>query len=258
MSVVSPQASVPCKICGSRAALAFGLPHTKKSGHPIPDAPDDCWFYQCESCQFLFTPTLDQKGHEDISDDEYWTKQDPEWYGRVGESLRLVGMANELLGKRLDVVDILDFGCGSGGFVERARNQLSMNAWGTDINPPPLAREWFLTDLGDRKFDIITACEVIEHLPDPRGTFELIRKHLKPRGVFAFQTAEWHPAICDRDWWYLGPDNGHISHYSKASFDHLYSKMGGSRRRLWREYPGCQAWLFTDGIVSDIRARLFG
>ena len=41
-----------------------------------------------------------------------------------------------------------------------------MKTWGTDIIEPKKAPEFFLKDLGSRRFDAIVACEVIEHLPD--------------------------------------------------------------------------------------------
>ena len=52
----------------------------------------------------------------------------------------------------------------------------------------------------DRKFDIIVACEVMEHIPTPVETFTAIRGMLKPGGAFAFQTAEYD-RISGRDWW---------------------------------------------------------
>jgi SAM-dependent methyltransferase len=233
-----------CKLCGSSASIRFGLPISKKTGHPIPDEPDDCWYFQCDACEFLFTRALDTEDHRKIYDETYWDHQDPDWYGRVAETLRLSAFASELLGGRLDTVEVLDFGCGIGGFLDMAHRSLNMNVWGTDIIPPKVGREWFLPDLGDRKFDVIVACEVIEHLPDPRTTFEQIRSHLKSPGVFAFQTAYWAPQVLDRDWWYLGPDNGHISLYSEPSLTRLFKSMHGSKRRLWNNYAGLQAWLF--------------
>lgn len=107
-----------CKVCGSSAKLKFGLPHNKRANHPIPEEPDDCWYYQCDNCNFLFTPALDEGDHTEIYDETYWNNQDPDWYGRVTETFRLVALANEMLGKRLDEVEILDFGCGIGGFLD--------------------------------------------------------------------------------------------------------------------------------------------
>ncbi len=236
---------LPCKLCNGPSRIVFGLPHNKKAGHPIPAEPDDCWYYQCDDCNFLFTPALDVADHTEIYDDTYWKKQDPEWYGRVSQTFRLIAMANEMLKQRLDRIEILDFGCGVGAFIESARKDLALKVWGTDILPPRFGKEWFLKDLGERKFHVITACEVIEHLPNPREVFANIRQHLKSPGVFAFQTGQWDPKLLGRDWWYLGPHNGHISLYSREGLDHVFKEMGGADRRMWTDYPGCQAWLFN-------------
>ncbi|WP_083269464.1 class I SAM-dependent methyltransferase [Bosea vaviloviae] len=236
--------TISCKLCGNPSELQFGLPYNKRANHPIPDEPDDCWYYQCSHCNFLFTPALDENDHTEIYDDTYWNNQDPDWYGRVTETFRLVALANELLHKRLDEIEILDFGCGIGGFLDMSHRSLGLKTWGTDIIPPKVGKEWFLPDLGDKKFDVITACEVVEHLPDPRKIFDFIRAHLKSPGVFAFQTAQWDPASLDRDWWYLGPHNGHISLYSREGLTHVFNDMGGVDRRLWNNYAGLQAWLF--------------
>lgn len=237
--------TMKCKLCGSPATLRFGLPHNKKAGHPIPDEPDDCFYYQCEACNFLFTPALDANDHTEIYDETYWNNQDPDWYGRVGETFRLVALSNELLRSRLEDLDVLDFGCGIGGFLDLGRRSFGLNVWGTDIIPPKVGKDHFLPQpVEGRKFDVITACEVIEHLPNPRETFSAIRGMLKSPGVFAFQTAQWDPTALDRNWWYLGPHNGHISLYSREGLDHVFKDMRGSARRVFRDYPGIQAWLF--------------
>jgi SAM-dependent methyltransferase len=232
-----------CKICDKSAREVFSLPRNKKAGHPIPDEPSDCSYYQCESCEFLFTLARDADDQASIYDETYWANQDPDWSGRVCETLRLVLLSNSLLQKRPDQLEILDFGCGMGCFVDIARRSLQLKAWGTDLIRPKFGVDYFLPTLDGRRYDVVTACEVIEHLPDPMAMFRTIRSHLKSPGVFAFQTAQWDPSL-GRSWWYLGPHNGHISLQSRGSLDYAARRLGVRDRRMWNDYPGVQAWLF--------------
>ena len=137
-----------------------------------------------------------------------------------------------------------------GTFVETCRKNLQLNVWGTDIIRPKFGVDYFLPKV-DRKFDVVVACEVMEHIPTPVETFRAIRGMLKPGGVFAFQTAEYDYRA-GRDWWYVGPDNGHISLYSRGALDRLFKQLGGCSRLMWRNYPGVQAWQFdTPQLGTD-------
>jgi SAM-dependent methyltransferase len=238
--------TVFCKICGAVALEKFRLPHSKLTGHEIPAEPDDCPYYECTACQFCFSVHLDkQQDHTGIYDDDYWENQDAGWYGRTSEGLRMVMLANQLARKPPDELEVLDFGCGMGGFVHLCRSSFAIKAWGTDINKPKFALEYFLPKV-DRTFDIVFAVEVIEHLTDPVGTITYIKSLLKPGGVFAFQTGHYHPPETGRDWWYVGPANGHISLYSRPALDSLYEQLGGKRRLFWNDYAGVQAWRFDE------------
>src|SRR3990172_6304489 len=121
-----------CKICGETAVESFRVPKSKLTGQPIPNAPDDCFYYECTSCRFCFTGILDAADHVGVYGESYWSTQDPDWYGRVTETLRLVLLANTLLAMDPAQVRILDFGCGMGTFVQTAREKLNMIAWGHD------------------------------------------------------------------------------------------------------------------------------
>ena len=234
----------PCKICGSETRRAFSLPSSKLTGHPIPDAPDDCPYFECEVCRFLFCDVHDESDHGKLYGDDYWSNQDPDWGGRVNQTLRLVLMSNKLLSFNPWELKVLDFGCGMGTFVQAAREHLQMQVWGTDIIEPRFGIEWFVAKPGRAEFDAVVSCEVIEHLPRPAEIMEEVKSYLRPGGVFAFQTAVYDPAACNRDWWYLGPANGHISLYSRDAFDVLAERLGVTEKLIWNNYAGLQAWKF--------------
>jgi SAM-dependent methyltransferase len=238
--------STRCKICGETAVETFRLPRSKLTGQTIPEAPDDCTYYECNRCRFCFTNILDDEDHAAVYDESYWNNQDPDWHGRVTETLRLVLLANTLLAKDPAQIKILDFGCGMGTFIQTAREKLNMLAWGNDIIEPKFGKEFFLKELPEKKFDIIVSCEVLEHLPFPYEILKEALRSLKPGGVFAFQTAYYDPDVCKRDWWYIGPANGHVSLYSVGSFDVLFHKLGGVTRMMWNNYPGIQAWQISN------------
>lgn len=247
--------STRCKICGEAAVETFRIPRTKRSGHPIPEAPDDCTYYECTGCRFCFTDILDAASQAGVYDESYWHDQDPDWHGRVTETLRLVLLANTLRGAEPWALEILDFGCGMGTFLQTAREKLNMQVWGHDLIEPKFGKEYFLGELSERTFDIIVSCEVLEHLPFPYEILRGVLRSLKPGGVFAYQTAYYDPEVCKRDWWYVGPANGHVSLYSVGSFDVLFRKLGGERRLLWNNYPGVQAWQLSSGEERHLNNR---
>lgn len=90
--------------------------------------------------------------------------------------------------------------------------------------------------------DVVTACEVVEHFTNPVESFKHVRS--LARKSFAFQTAVYDPRTCGRDWWYLGPSNGHVSLYSDKSLAVLAETVGAKVTHKWHGYPGMQAWFF--------------
>jgi len=233
-----------CKICGGATRQAFALPSGKLTGQPIPAGDNDCAYYECTVCRFLFSTLHDAIDHGALYGDDYWANQDPDWGGRVNQTLRLVLMANKLLGMDPWTLKVLDFGCGMGTFVQAARDQLQLQAFGTDIIKPRFGLEWFLPQPEVGGFDAVVSCEVLEHLPQPFEILSRARSYLRPGGVLAFQTAEYDPRSCGREWWYLGPANGHISLYSRDAFDVLAERLGVVDKLCWNGYPGLQAWKF--------------
>lgn len=93
----------------------------------------------------------------------------------------------------------LDIGCGYGGFlkafvtrgfkaygVEIDRNLATLaelNLGGSNLDGTVYVGDLFSGDLSLGTFDLITVNDVIEHLPDPIGAFNMLARMLNPGGV---------------------------------------------------------------------------
>jgi len=93
---------------------------------------------------------------------------------------------------------LLDFGCGFGLFLDAARaagwdvagldplpghGAYARGALGLDVVSDTLRDETFPV----RSFDVVTAFQVFEHLPDPRTELTQLRRLLRPGGIVAIE-----------------------------------------------------------------------
>lgn len=88
---------------------------------------------------------------------------------------------------------LLDFGCGSGDFLNMAR-AFGFNSVGVDRSAArrKIAGFEIANDLNDvdGDFDVITMFEVLEHLDDPLDILRQLTKRLRPNGVFAIEVPD--------------------------------------------------------------------
>ena len=90
--------------------------------------------------------------------------------------------------------EILDFGCGRGGFIQLS-NKISKRSVGLELNI--INREYLnnigvqcintLSELNDDKFDLITLNHVFEHLNDPINILVELQKYLKDDGIIIIE-----------------------------------------------------------------------
>ena len=89
--------------------------------------------------------------------------------------------------------DVLDFGCGGGGFLQKLKD-VSKVLFGIELErrvkeywKNNLDIYYSLCELGDKKFDLITAFHVIEHLKNPKEILKNINKFLNEDGLLIIE-----------------------------------------------------------------------
>jgi 2-polyprenyl-3-methyl-5-hydroxy-6-metoxy-1,4-benzoquinol methylase len=140
---------------------------------------------------------------------------------------------------------ILDVGCGEGVLTAQWADRLGdRRIVGIDLEDPKLKAEWEqrrranleyrvedATHLSfvDGEFDMATAIEVLEHVPDPERTLSEMARVAK-RWVLVSVPREplWRGLNMARGAYLkdLGNTPGHVNHWSKRSFVSMLSRHG--------------------------------
>ena len=140
---------------------------------------------------------------------------------------------------------ILDVGCGEGVLVEKwARRLGDRRVVGIDLDDPALHAEWEQRQapnleyrvmkaenlpFADGEFDVATAIEVLEHVPDPAHTVaEMARVASGHLLVSVPREPLWRMLNMTRGayWPALGNTPGHINHFSRRDFTRLLARHG--------------------------------
>jgi SAM-dependent methyltransferase len=257
-------ASEPCRICGS-ATLPLGA---KRGKFKLQE------FYvrHCDGCGYSFVanPWLDYGA---IYSEEYYTGKgaDPmvdylyelenpqasvrryEWQGILDWVRQAVSLRPE--------TRWIDFGCGNGGLVRYCRNNTSCPVVGFEEGwikeraesrgVPYLSRAEMEAARGT--FDIVTAIEVLEHVPDPLATLREIRSLLKPGGYFFLTTG--NAEVFRRnllEWSYLTPEI-HISLFEPRTLARALELTGF--RPEFRGFSGGHTDIIRFKILKNIGCR---
>jgi len=184
-----------------------------------------------------------------VSEDGIVTGNTYDKYGSTNPVVRrLMGnferMLDELLA-RADPDSLLDVGCGEGVLVHRWAERLpDARLVGIDLQEESIQAGWSAhqapnleyrtmrdVDLpfAENEFDLASAIEVLEHVPDPQHTLaemaRCARRHLL---VSVPREPLWRALNLARGayWSELGNTPGHLNHWSTRSFVRLLSRHG--------------------------------
>ena len=219
---------VECKVCGGRSGL-FGVVDFHKSceearGKRLDLSGWPVYYRRCERCGFAFSTAFDGWDLDEFRKYIYnadYGLVDPDYAeARPAANARLV--AESFAGSR-ETMRILDYGGGAGLLAERLRG----DGFRAETYDP--FSEW--SGLPEGRFDLVTAFEVMEHVPWPRETAAAMVRLLEdsPTGGAILFSTLLQPesfALEGLGWWYAAPRNGHISLYTASSLAWLFKPLG--------------------------------
>lgn len=160
---------------------------------------------------------------------------------------------------------VLDVGCG-GGYFLRICSKLGAAVQG--VEPSPVAADQarsqgfpvfngMLDDFTtDERFDIITANQVLEHVPDPVATLEKMKSLLAPGGMIWLAVPNGDCIWAEKlGWQWDGADLPfHLLHFGPRSIATAAEKAGLSVKNLYTESV---PWIVAYTRQKHLRTRYF-
>jgi hypothetical protein len=181
----------------------------------LPLSGTPVYYYHCNKCFFTFAPDFENWSENEFSEkiynDEYF-QVDPD-YLEV-RPLQNFNLLKQILGKRKYSIKHLDYGGGNG----KLSQHLKEDGWNSQTYDPFPSNGAVLKDLG--KFNLITAFEVFEHVPDVHALMRNLTEAREEDFLILFSTliSDGNIKLNNRiNWWYASPRNGHISLFSRQS-----------------------------------------
>lgn len=217
-----------CPICNAPCLLLDTVDFNKscedEKGQVFPPAGVAVDYSLCPNCGFCFAAAIAAWPLETFSEKIYndaYVQVDPD-YVDARPRTNAANMAG-LLGERARGIRHLDYGGGSGLMAQLLRE----TGWQSTSYDPFVNRDTAIESLG--QFDLITAFEVFEHVPDVQQLIRTLRSLLAPGGVVMFSTllSDGNVRLGQKlTWWYASPRNGHISLFSRNSLGFLAREHG--------------------------------
>ena len=177
-------------------------------------------YRECKSCGLIIAPDSVNYNLSIIYNESYFLDMDTGWKGRAELVLEFINFLNQ--GLNLKKIKICDFGAGNGYLTK----SLIDSGYTVCAYEPFLGNNLYL----DKKYyinepfeaDALIMVEVFEHFTNSLKEIEeiLIKFNYPKILIFTTQLTENAEGSID-DWWYLNPDAGHFTLWSKKSLVQL-------------------------------------
>lgn len=244
-----------CPVCGSpehRYVRTAGADPFYRERFGIEQAT----IVSCRNCHFQFTnPVLSPEAEAlQYLEGEGYNSPLPEtletlpWEDQIVCFLELKTLLNGT------AKQILDFGCGAGGFVYLCQKN-GLEAWGVELNVNAVARAGAvgiknvsssdLASLGANRFDVITCLHVFEHLADCRSVVSEFNRVLRPGGLVLAMTPSFDSFTLKlkRSRYWNFPYQ-HVNAFTSRSMDAMFLAEKFRRRRT------AGRWLFAGPLLT--------
>jgi SAM-dependent methyltransferase len=252
--LLGPGKTSPCLVCAAPAPFLDTVDFNKSCLQTtgLPPSARQVHYHQCLVCGFCFAPEFQSWTKEEfetlIYNDDY-ERVDPDYTG--ARPLSNAQALDAQFGASKSRLRHLDYGGGAGILSGRLREL----GWDSTSYDPFTSPETAIADLG--RYDLVTAFEVFEHVPDVPGLMANLDALCKPDGLLVFSTMLSDKQIVQGrrlTWWYAAPRNGHISLFSADSLSRCMAshgmKLGSFSPNLhaaWRRVPDWAAHL---GVIN--------
>lgn len=220
------QPELACPVCGgtctSLGSVDFNKNCEEARGRKLRDSGVLIEYVSCDDCAFSFAPEFASWSFSDFEQRIYnqnYEMVDPDY--KLVRPAGNAAMVHALLGSAS--VTHLDYGGGSGLLSAQLRDK----GWVSRTYDPFVDRSARVEDLGT--FDLVTAFEVFEHVPDVDALFANLSRLVRNDGLIFFSTMLSDGEIVrgkPLTWWYAAPRNGHISLFSAQSLRISLGKHG--------------------------------
>ncbi len=175
-------------------------------------------YFKCQNCDFIQTEEaywLDKAYSSAITKSDiglvYRNLSNAEWIEKIVLSLMP------------HVKTCLDYAGGYGMYVRLMRDKGFDFYWQDDYCENIFAQH-FIGSL-DTNYDVVTAFEVFEHLPNPLKTIELLLNKANYLFFTTTTTDDIKDVVDFNNWWYRGEASGqHISFYSTKNLQYIADK----------------------------------